>query len=93
MANVFGVQPPNGMQGVSPLGAAQSKPAAPVAGNVTDTVELSPVGQLAAKIHDASMIRTDLVQHVQSEIKADSYITPEKIDVTVDRLLEELTGF
>jgi anti-sigma28 factor (negative regulator of flagellin synthesis) len=47
---------------------------------------------LAAKVHESPDVRADLVARVKQEIKAGAYETPEKIDITVERLLDDLLG-
>jgi anti-sigma28 factor (negative regulator of flagellin synthesis) len=90
MANVFGVQPPNATHGIDSVGNLQPKAAPDSAKQASDTVEISTAGKLAAKIHDSSMVRTELVEQVRSEIAAGTYETPERIEATVDRLMDEL---
>ncbi|MBN1555662.1 MAG: flagellar biosynthesis anti-sigma factor FlgM [Phycisphaerae bacterium] len=90
MANIFRVHPPNTTQGIGPVGSMKPKAAASQATNVSDTVEISTAGMLAAKLHGPEGIRADLVQRVKEEIAAGTFETPERIDATVDRLLEEL---
>jgi negative regulator of flagellin synthesis FlgM len=90
MANVFGVHPTHAAKGIEPLGSTQAGKASAPSGGVSDTVEISIAGKLAAKINDASVIRTDLVDRVKGEIAAGTYETPERVDATVDRLMDEL---
>ncbi len=89
MININSVQgaaiPP--VNPVSPATAAV--PAAPAA-NVSDVVEISTVAQLAAKVHDLPDVRADLVQRVKDEIAAGTYETPERLEIAVSRLMEEL---
>lgn len=67
--------------------------APPVAtGGVSDVVEISTAAALAAKVHEIPDVRADLVARVKQEIKAGAYETPEKIDITVERLLDDLLG-
>ncbi|MCD4825167.1 MAG: flagellar biosynthesis anti-sigma factor FlgM [Phycisphaerae bacterium] len=91
MANIFGVTPPNATAGIEPAGQLRPKSPTVKSAGVTDTVEISTAGKLAAKINDQSLVRMDLVQRIKSEIAAGTYETPARIDATVDRLLEELT--
>lgn len=57
--------------------------------SVTDRVELSGVGHLmkALKSND---IRTDKVAEIRAQIEAGTYEDDKKLDVAVDRLLDEL---
>ena len=58
---------------------------------VTDKVELSGLAPLLQTLK-TNPIRTDLVSSVKAQIDAGTYETDQKINVTVDRLLNELTG-
>ena len=57
--------------------------------NVSDIVEISEVAKLAAKLREIPEIRTDLVEQVKAEIAAGTYETPERVDIAVERLMEE----
>lgn len=72
------------MENANPTGPKNS------ASTGRDTVELSAAAKMAAKIQDGSVVRTDLVERVRNEIDAGTYETPERIDATVDRLMEEI---
>ncbi len=52
--------------------------------------EPSIVKKLAARLRNDAPIRMDLVQRVKEEIAAGTYETPERIEQTVDKLMEEL---
>ncbi len=90
MTNIDGIQP------VPPTGPIQPPqgPVAPhgnaAAGWINDVVDISTAAILAARIHEVPDIRTDLVQRLRREIEAGTYETEERIDVTVDRLMDEL---
>ncbi len=89
MTNVNGIQGVSvpAVQGVS--APAQANPAVqPPA--VKDTVEISSIAQLAAKIHDLPEVRAELVQRVKAEIAAGTYETPEKLEAALERLLGSL---
>ena len=90
MINVNGVQPPGAPGAIEPVGKAiQSTPSSP-AGGVTDVVEISLAAQLTAKLHELPAVRADLVARVKDEIAAGTYETPDKLEVTIDRLLKDL---
>lgn len=55
-------------------------------------VEISTAAALAAKVHEIPDVRADLVARVKQEIKAGTYETPEKIDIAVEKLLDDLLG-
>ena len=57
-----------------------------------DVVEISTVAKLAAKIHEIPEIRADLVARVKAQIEAGTYETQERLEITIDRLMQELTA-
>ena len=60
------------------------------AAKAADVVEISTVAKLAAKIHELPEVRTELVERVRAEIQAGTFETPERLDITIERLMEEL---
>ncbi len=90
MVNVNGVQPPTAPKVIEPAGAVRPQSQVVETHNVSDTVEISTVAKLAAKVQQLPEVRTELVQRVKAEIEAGTYETPEKIEITVDRLMDEL---
>ncbi|UCG16512.1 MAG: flagellar biosynthesis anti-sigma factor FlgM [Phycisphaerales bacterium] len=55
-----------------------------------DRVELSELGQLLASARDLPDIRMDKVIAVREQIRAGTYETPDKIEITANRLLRDL---
>ena len=55
-----------------------------------DRVEISPIARLMSEISALPEIRADKVAQVRAEIQAGTYITPEKLDIAIDRLLEDI---
>jgi len=92
MTNVNGVHPSWAPQPAEPVNPAAPSAAPAPSSNVSDVVEISTAAALAAKIHEIPDVRADLVARVRQEIKAGTYETPEKIDVAVERLLDDLLG-
>lgn len=92
MTNIHGIQPSLPSKGVDLVGApgAASGPASTK--RISDAVELSPIAQLAAKIGDIPEVRTALVEQVKAEIAAGTYETPERLEVAVSKLMEELSS-
>jgi len=92
MTNVDGIQPVSAARPIQPAQGpvAPQDNAAP--GWISDVVDISTASILAARVHDMPDVRTDLVQRVRQEIEAGTYETEERIDVTVDRLMDELFG-
>jgi anti-sigma28 factor (negative regulator of flagellin synthesis) len=56
-----------------------------------DRVELSGVSHLKS-ILQRNDIRVDKVASIKAAIEAGTYETPDKMDVAVDRLLEDING-
>lgn len=92
MTNIHGVQPPIAPRPPEPtiaisVGNAKIEPA-----GISDVVEISTVAKLAAKVQEVPEVRTELVQRVKEEIAAGTYETPERIEIAVGGLMEELFG-
>jgi len=87
---IHGVQPPlepNPVETVGPI-TPKSPPIQPT--DISDVVEISTAARLAAKIQELPEIRAELVQRVKAEIAEGVYETPERLEITVERLMEEL---
>ena len=63
------------------------------AGAPRDQVEISPLGQMLDGIGRLPEIRHEKVDAIRSQIASGVYETPEKFDVAMDRLLDELVGW
>ena len=55
-----------------------------------DRLDISPAAEAAARAAEAAPIRTDLVNHIRAQIAAGTYETTQKLDVALDRLLDEI---
>ena len=90
MNSINGIQPPVGPGPIDPtqaiLNANQVLPSAGAA----DVVEISAAAKLAAKVQQIPEIRTDLVEQIKTEIAAGTYETPERLEIAVDKLAEDL---
>ena len=90
MNNIQPIHPSAAPKAIEPAGAvANGKPPAEPA-QISDTVEISAIARLAAKIQEIPDVRAELVARVKAEIAAGTYETPERIEAAVDRLMEEL---
>lgn len=90
--NVNGVHGAAGAQPVQPAGAIPpSTNAVPPAG-ISDVVEISQVAKLAAMVQQIPDVRVDLVNRVKAEIAAGVYETSERLEIALDRLMDELMG-
>ena len=63
------------------------------AGTPRDHVEISPLGQMLDGISRLPEIRHEKVEEIRKQIASGSYETPEKIQVALDRLFDELSAF
>lgn len=90
MIDIQGVQPPTVPE---PLRATTStagggKKAQPT--EDVERVEASEVAKLAAKIGQIPPVRKELIEQIKAEIDAGNYENPHRIEVAVERLMEEL---
>ena len=92
---IFGAGGAQGPQPIYPRLAAFSVDAGQTvhAGTPRDQVEISPLGQMLDGISQLPEIRQERVEEIRRQIAAGGYETPEKLEVAVDRLLEELRGW
>ena len=90
MTNVHGIQPTVPPKAIEPAGAIGPANNVAAPKEAADVIELSPVAQLAAKVRDIPDVRTELVDRVKAELAAGTYETPEKLEVALSRLMEEV---
>ena len=62
------------------------------AGIPRDQVEISPLGQMLDGISRLPEIRHERVEEVRRQIAAGVYETPEKLELALDRLMDEFQG-
>ncbi|MCP4378845.1 MAG: flagellar biosynthesis anti-sigma factor FlgM [bacterium] len=86
---VNGVNPPTVPQSVEPITTVAHDGGSSVLPPTGDVIEISTVAKLAAQVHTVPEVRVDLVNRVRSEIEAGTYETQERIDMTVDRIMNE----
>lgn len=58
-----------------------------------DHVEISAIGRMLDGVAQLPEIRHERVAEIRSQIAAGVYETPEKLEIALDRLLDELSGF
>jgi negative regulator of flagellin synthesis FlgM len=92
---IFGAGGTQGPQPIYPRLAAFSVDAGQTvhAGAPRDHVEISPLGQMLDGISQLPEIRHERVEEVRRQIAAGSYETPERLELALDRLLDELRGW
>ncbi len=71
----------------APAPAAANMPASI---NTTDELQLSPAAELAGKLSDIPDIRWDRVNTIKAAIADGTYLTDDKLNVALDRLLDEI---
>ena len=62
----------------------------PTGSPVEDTVELSPTGIALSRADVQSRLRIIRISEIRAEIIAGTFLTPKRVDGTVERLLEIL---
>jgi negative regulator of flagellin synthesis FlgM len=70
---------------------ASAATSAPRAAEV-DQLDISPEADMVSRAREMSDIRQNVVSRVRAEIEAGTYETPEKLDIALGRMLDELTG-
>jgi hypothetical protein len=60
------------------------------ADNPGDSLEVSPIASLLAKLAELPDVRQDLVDRVKSQIASDTYLTDDKIDAAIENLAADL---
>jgi anti-sigma28 factor (negative regulator of flagellin synthesis) len=90
MADGFSVHPARSWRGIESDRPADNDTQLQTGEGGPDTVAISLAAKLAAKVQSNTIVRTELVERVRHEIRTGTYETPERIDATVDALLEEL---
>ena len=93
MAKAFGTHLVSGDKGIELTSKTKYHASASTSSkvsNMSDMNERSIVNKLTAKIKNEAPVRMDLIQRVKEEISTGKYETPERIERTVDKLLEEI---
>jgi len=92
---IYGAGGPQGPQPIYPRLAPWSVDPGQVvqAGTPRDRVEISPLGQMLDGISRLPEIRHEKVEEVRRQIASGVYETPEKLELALDRLLDELHGW
>ena len=57
-----------------------------------DEVEISDFGALLSRVSELPDLRVDRVARLRTEIENGTFETPQRLEGTVDRLLEELSA-
>jgi negative regulator of flagellin synthesis FlgM len=91
---------PAHLHGPQPLGPPHSSrvsrpveqpdPQAGAPAPIKDELEISAAAQLAEQAQAVPEIRQDRVAAIRAKIAAGTYETPEKLEIAVERLLDEI---
>ena len=92
MNGINGIHGAMGNTPVDPVGSVAGAEGAREPLAINDVVEISTAARLAALVHEIPDVRADLVAQIRSQIQAGAYETPERIEATVDRLMDEMLG-
>jgi negative regulator of flagellin synthesis FlgM len=57
---------------------------------VQDEVQISDAARLAEQVRDMPEIRQDVVDRIRAQIASGTYETSDKLDLAVERLLDEI---
>jgi negative regulator of flagellin synthesis FlgM len=92
MNQIDGIHGPQDLWPIQP--AKVPKPLKPQPGESVsapmDTVEISEMATFLSRAAELPDIRVEKVAEVRRAIEAGTYLTPEKLDVAIERMLEEL---
>ncbi len=91
MVNVGPIQPPGGMQPISGPRLDGVKPGGAIGNSIpVDRVEISQIARLMSEVSLLPEVRAEKIAQVRTQIESGTYITPEKLDIAVERLLLDL---
>jgi len=86
---------PSHVHGPHPTGGphrppSPQQPSRPASASPTDELDISPQADLVSRVREIDGVRTERVERIRAEIAAGVYETAQKLDVAVDRLLDEI---
>jgi negative regulator of flagellin synthesis FlgM len=85
-SQIHGAQPIHG-----PHPARSAEPAAsPASAGMGDRLDISEAGQLADRLAEIPDMRGDRVQDIRAALADGTYETDEKLDIALERLLDEI---
>ena len=90
---IYGASYVHGPQNISaPHRSAAPQGAAPRSARGADQLDISPEANYVSRTRDIPEIRADRVAEIRAQIASGAYETPEKIDIALERLLDEIGG-
>ena len=92
---IHGAGGPQGAQPIYPRLASFTVESGGVAGAQAprDHVEISPLAQMLDSINGLPEVRQERIDAIRAQIAEGSYETSEKLEVALDRMLDELSGW
>jgi negative regulator of flagellin synthesis FlgM len=90
--HVHGTNHVHGPHGINPPHMAHRVAGTKVnsASGPVDRVDISPAAEAAVEAAESGRIRHDLVNLIRGQIANGTYDTPEKMDIALERLLDEI---
>jgi negative regulator of flagellin synthesis FlgM len=90
--HIYGPTHLHGAQAIRPPHSSRvSQPAAPnPQAPIQDELDLSDAARMIDKVREAPEIRQDRVNAIRAEIAAGTYETDAKLEIALDRLLDEI---
>lgn len=70
--------------------SVESAPTTPPAASVSDRLDISEAGQIAAQLSEIPDIRADRVESIRAALLNGTYETDDKLSTALDRLLDEI---
>ncbi len=89
---IYGPSQVHGAQPIHGPHTARSVESAPTSDTLTpsDRLDISEAGQIAGRLAEIPDIRADRVADIRAALADGTYETLDKLDVAVDRLLDEI---
>jgi len=85
----YQVHGPQALSAPHRIKAPQSSPS-PAESRGVDQLDISPEADFVSRVRDLPDIRADRVAQIREQIEAGVYETPDKLDIALNRLLDEI---
>ena len=89
---IHGPSQVHGPQGINPPHFTQRTPASQATSTTgaVDSVQISPAAEAASRAAESGGVRSDLVNLIRGQIANGTYDTPEKMDIALERMLDQM---
>ncbi len=90
---IYGPNYLHGPQGITGPHANRPTKPQPIDGNsapIQDELQISDAAQLLDKVNEIPEMRMERIEQIRAEIANGTYETPEKLDIAIERLLDEI---